>query len=164
MNSYLSDNQLKKKIIIINSLLPIKLLKVIIPAGCASITPPLGPLLGQYGININEFCKEFNEESNIFEKETLIPLKIYFASNKNFYIEFLTLSVSYLIKKLIESNEKEDLVFFKDEFLIIAYQIAFYKLNIYNFSFINIELSNLFFKNYINCIIGTMRSFGLQCK
>ena len=38
-----------------------------IPAMGASVTPPLGPLLGQFGLNIMEFCKDFNQKSNLFE-------------------------------------------------------------------------------------------------
>jgi len=66
MNSYLSEKQLKKKEIVLKSL-PVKYLKILIAAGSASSNPPLGPLLGQYGISIVDFCKEFNEESSFIE-------------------------------------------------------------------------------------------------
>jgi large subunit ribosomal protein L11 len=156
MNSYLSEKQLKKKEIVLNSL-PVKYFKILIAAGSASSNPPLGPLLGQYGISIVDFCKEFNEESYFIEKDTIIPIKVYFGNNKNFYIEFQTLSVSYLLKKIIESEEKNNLIYNKNDILKIAYNIAFFKLFIFSN---NINISDKFFKNYIYCIIGTMRSFG----
>ena len=65
MHSFLSESQNKKKQKILNI---VKIVKVEIPASGAAITPPLGTALGQYGMNTMEFCKEFNEESKIFER------------------------------------------------------------------------------------------------
>jgi len=84
---FLSENQKKKKLLVLNSL-PIIILKINIPANSASITPPLGPLLGQYGISINEFCKEFNEESKFIIKDTIVPIRLYLGYNKSYYFEF----------------------------------------------------------------------------
>lgn len=162
MDIYISDNQKKKKIIVDKSI-PIQILKVEIPANSASITPPLGPLLGQYGININEFCKEFNDETLIFEKDTIIPVIIYLSYNKSYYFVFKTLTIAYLIKKIIDSEEKENLIYLKEDFLKMAYDICFFKLYIFNKKS-NLKISEKYFKKYLNSIIGTMRSFGLVIK
>lgn len=153
---FLSDFQSQKKLKIEKNFNNDKLLKIKIeiPAGAASITPPLGPLLGQYGINIIEFCKEFNEETLSIEKDTLINIIIFLAPNKSYYFYLKTPSVSYLIKKNLES-----LTLTKKQFLKIVYNIALLKLLTYESK--DISISKNLLKNYINSIIGTFKSFNI---
>jgi len=144
---------------LVKNSLPNKIIKINIPAGSATIAPPLGPLLGQYGIGIPEFCKEFNEESSkIFVKETIIPVRIYIGSNKVFYFKFCNLSISYLLGKYIDSLNNKNYIK-KNNFLKIIYNIAYFKLNIF---YENENISEVFFKKYINCLIGTFRSFKIK--
>lgn len=159
MEVYISKKQLIKKKLVETSL-PIKQIKIEIGASQASAIPPLGPLLGQYGINIAEFCKEFNEESSIFEKETIVPIVIYIGLNKQYYFEFKVLSVAYLIRKYIESYELNSFMIDKHDFLKICYNIAFYRSLIFYDK--SEKISDLYLKNSILCVIGTFRSFSYK--
>ena len=72
-------------------------LKLLIEAGKANPSPPVGPALGQKGINIMEFCKAFNAESN--KKEGLLPVVVTVYADRSFSFEIKTPPVSYLLKK-----------------------------------------------------------------
>jgi len=76
-----------------------KLVKLQIAAGSASPSPPVGPALGQAGVNIMEFCKAFNDRTKDLEKGAPIPVVITVYKDKSF--DFITKlpSVSFLIKK-----------------------------------------------------------------
>jgi hypothetical protein len=159
MDVYISEKQLVKKKLVEKSL-PIRQIKIEIAANQASTIPPLGPLLGLYGINTIEFCKEFNDESSIFEKETLVPITIYLGQNKQYYFEFKRVSVSYLIRKYLESFEFDSLFISKLDFLKICYNIAVYRALIFHKG--NVEINKEYLKNLIFCIIGTFRSFNYK--
>ena len=74
-------------------------LKLQVPAGAATPSPPIGPALGQRGINIMEFCKAFNAQSQDQEKGSPIPVVITYYQDKSFTMEIKTPPASYLIKK-----------------------------------------------------------------
>ena len=71
-----------------------------VPAGTANPSPPIGPALGQRGVNIMEFCKAFNAATDKLEKGTPIPTKITVYSDRSFTFETKTPPASYLIKKV----------------------------------------------------------------
>ncbi|WP_417596159.1 50S ribosomal protein L11 [Parasphingorhabdus sp.] len=71
-----------------------------VPAGTANPSPPIGPALGQRGVNIMDFCKAFNAATDKLEKGTPIPTKITVFSDRSFTFETKTPPASYLIKKL----------------------------------------------------------------
>jgi large subunit ribosomal protein L11 len=75
--------------------------KLEIPAGGASPQPPIGPALGQRGINIMGFCKEFNAKTSGpgFEKGAPVPVVITYYVDKSFSFEMKTPPVSYFLKK-----------------------------------------------------------------
>ncbi|MCD6531603.1 50S ribosomal protein L11 [bacterium] len=73
-------------------------LKLQIPAGKATPAPPVGPALGQAGINIGEFCKQFNARTAQMG-DFLIPVVIYVYSDKSFTFETKTPPASDLLKK-----------------------------------------------------------------
>ncbi len=75
-----------------------KKLKLQIPAGKATPAPPVGPALGQAGINIGEFCKQFNARTAQMG-DFLIPVVIYVYSDKSFTFETKTPPASDLLKK-----------------------------------------------------------------
>lgn len=74
-------------------------LKLQVPAGKANPSPPIGPALGQRGINIMEFCKAFNARSQEIEPGAPCPTVITYYADKSFTMEIKTPPASYLIKK-----------------------------------------------------------------
>ena len=76
-------------------------IKLNIPAGAANPSPPVGPALGQRGVNIMEFCKAFNASTDTFEKNMPIPVVITVFSDKSFSFITKTPPVSYFLKKAI---------------------------------------------------------------
>ena len=74
-------------------------LKLQVPAGKANPSPPIGPALGQRGINIMEFCKAFNAKSQDIEPGAPCPTIITYYQDKSFTFEIKTPPASYLLKK-----------------------------------------------------------------
>ena len=74
-------------------------LKLQVPAGSATPSPPIGPALGQRGINIMEFCKSFNAKSQDIEKGSPVPVVITYYQDKSFTFEMKTPPVSFFLKK-----------------------------------------------------------------
>ena len=74
-------------------------IKLIIPAGMANPSPPLGPALGQRGVNIMEFAKAFNAKTESIEKNTPTPTVITVYQDKSFTFETKTAPASYYLKK-----------------------------------------------------------------
>jgi large subunit ribosomal protein L11 len=70
-----------------------------VPAGAANPSPPIGPALGQRGVNIMEFCKSFNAKTKDLEQGTPIPVKITVYSDRSFTFEMRTPPATFLIKK-----------------------------------------------------------------
>src|SRR4029434_4251786 len=83
-------------------------LKPQVPAGAANPSPPIGPALGQRGLNIMAFCKDFNAKPSQREKGSPIPVVIPIYGDKSFTFEMRTPPVSYFIKKAakLESGSK----------------------------------------------------------
>src|ERR687884_1419000 len=83
-------------------------LKLQVPAGAANPAPPIGPALGQRGLNIMEFCKAFNAQTQKLEKGAPIPVVITAYQDRSFTFEMKTPPVSYYIKKAakLESGAK----------------------------------------------------------
>jgi large subunit ribosomal protein L11 len=73
--------------------------KLQVPAGAANPSPPIGPALGQRGLNIMEFCKAFNAKTQEMEKGMPIPVNITVFSDKSFTFEMKTPPASYFLKK-----------------------------------------------------------------
>ncbi len=74
-------------------------LKLQVPSGAANPSPPIGPALGQRGINIMEFCKAFNAATQEMEKNMPIPCVITYYQDKSFTFQMKQPPVSYLLKK-----------------------------------------------------------------
>lgn len=73
--------------------------KLEIPAGGATPQPPIGPALGQRGINIMGFCKEFNAKTAQMEKGMPVPVVITYYVDKSFSFVTKSAPVSYFLKK-----------------------------------------------------------------
>jgi large subunit ribosomal protein L11 len=84
-------------------------IKLQVPAGAANPSPPIGPALGQRGVNIMEFCKAFNAATGDAEKGMPIPTVITVYADRSFSFETKTPPASFLIKKAakIKSGSKE---------------------------------------------------------
>jgi len=73
--------------------------KLQVPAGKANPSPPIGPALGQQGVNIMEFCKQFNAATQKIEKNLPIPVIITVYSDRSFTFIMKTPPASVLIRK-----------------------------------------------------------------
>jgi large subunit ribosomal protein L11 len=84
-------------------------IKLMVPAGTANPSPPLGPALGQRGVNIMEFCKAFNAATDALEKGAPIPTVITVYADRSFTFITKQPSATYLIKKVakLKSGSKE---------------------------------------------------------
>ena len=80
-----------------------------VPAGIANPSPPIGPALGQRGVNIMEFCKAFNAQTQKEEKNTPIPVIITIYQDRSFTFEMRTPPMSHFLKQAakITSGAKE---------------------------------------------------------
>jgi large subunit ribosomal protein L11 len=76
-------------------------IKLQVPAGAANPSPPIGPALGQQGVNIMEFCKQFNAQTQKMEKGLPIPLIITVYSDRSFTFVMKTPPASVLIRKAL---------------------------------------------------------------
>ena len=84
-------------------------IKLQVPAGAANPSPPIGPALGQRGVNIMEFCKAFNAATEKMDKGTPLPTIITVYADRSFTFITKMPPATYLIKKAInlKSGSKE---------------------------------------------------------
>ncbi|MFO1089834.1 MAG: 50S ribosomal protein L11 [Hyphomicrobiales bacterium] len=84
-------------------------IKLQVKAGQANPSPPIGPALGQRGLNIMQFCKEFNAASQAMEPGSPIPVVITAYQDKSFTFEMKTPPASYFLRKAakIDKGSKE---------------------------------------------------------
>ncbi len=84
-------------------------IKLQVPAGTANPSPPIGPALGQRGVNIMEFCKAFNAATQDLEKNMPIPTTITVYADRSFTFTTKSPPASFLIKKAakLKSGSKE---------------------------------------------------------
>jgi large subunit ribosomal protein L11 len=73
--------------------------KLQVPAGQANPSPPVGPALGQHGVNIMEFCKGFNAQTQNIDAGAPVPVVITVYSDRSFTFEMKTPPASFLLKK-----------------------------------------------------------------
>ena len=86
-----------------------KVLKLQVRGGAANPSPPVGPALGQRGVNIMEFCKAFNAATDSLEKNMPVPVVITVFQDKSFSFVTKTAPVSYFLKRAagLKSGSKE---------------------------------------------------------
>jgi ribosomal protein L11 len=144
-------------------------IRLSIPAQAASIAPPLGPVLGQFGINIIEFCRQFNELTKFYEVEVMVNVMIIMYRNKTFNIYVNPPSVSFLVYELYNSKlllstkkaieEEQDLkIWFTPNYtypkkldFFEFYKILKYKNNFSNFSL----------ESDAKSMLGTLKSMNI---
>jgi large subunit ribosomal protein L11 len=83
--------------------------KLQVPAGAANPSPPIGPALGQRGVNIMEFCKTFNAQTSDMEKGMPIPTVITVYADRSFSFEMKTPPATFFLKRAagLKSGSKE---------------------------------------------------------
>src|ERR1700741_3804197 len=79
-------------------------IKLQVPAGQANPSPPIGPALGQRGVNIMEFCKQFNAQTGKMEQGMPIPVNITVYRDRSFSFQMKTPPASYFLKKAAKVN------------------------------------------------------------
>jgi large subunit ribosomal protein L11 len=130
-------------------------IKLQVTGGQANPAPPIGPVLGQHGVNIMEFCKQFNAKTQKQQGE-VVPVIITVYKDRSFTFELKTAPVSYLIKKALKL-EKGSSVPNKDKVGKITkaqvYEIAKQKM-----SDLNCYDEEAAFK----IVAGTARSMGVD--
>ena len=131
------------------------MVKLQIPAGKANPAPPVGPALGQHGVNIMEFCKQFNARTQK-EGDTVIPVVITIYQDRSFTFITKTPPVSILIKQVtkLKSGSKMPQ---KDKVAKIKMadvkKIAETKLP---------DLNCLTVQSAVNQVLGTCKSMGVE--
>jgi len=133
-------------------------IKLQVAAGSANPSPPIGPALGQRGLNIMEFCKTFNARTQQMEKGMPIPVIITYYQDKSFSLELKTPPASYLLKKAAKldgGSKKPGLEFKGVVTRADLQQIAEVKMKDLNAT--DIEAA-------IKIIAGSARSMGIEVK
>ncbi|HMN68716.1 MAG TPA: 50S ribosomal protein L11 [Bdellovibrionales bacterium] len=132
-------------------------IKLQIPAGKANPAPPVGPALGQHGVNIMEFCKQFNARTQK-EGDMIIPVIITVFSDRSFTFITKTPPVSILLKKAakLESGSKMPQ---KDKVgkVTMAQITEIAKLKMPDLNCTEVESA-------VQQVIGTSKSMGLEIK
>ena len=119
-------------------------LKLFIPAGEATVSPPLGPILSQYGVNTVQFCKEFNdktieftsffnEDDNEIKRKFILVVHIYIYFDKTFKIIVMKPTVQFLLVSFLSIDKPEpNKLFYKihvNELILLAkFKFPFLKL------------------------------------
>jgi large subunit ribosomal protein L11 len=131
-------------------------LKLQVPAGSATPSPPIGPALGQRGLNIMEFCKAFNARTADQEKGAPTPVVITIFGDKSFSFETKLPPVTYFLKKAVNLKSGSKLPGKESAGTITQAQIrdiAEKKLN---------DLNAYDVDSAMKMIAGSARSMGLQ--
>jgi large subunit ribosomal protein L11 len=123
--------------------------RILIPAQGASIAPPLGPTLGQFGLNIKDFCDKFNEFTKIYDSEFILTTLITLYSNKTLSFIVKTSPTSFLINEDDESIESD----------FFSYYVAFSTL----YKIIKIKNKDLHIDDFsrLKSLIGTLRGMNI---
>ena len=129
--------------------------KLQIPAGKANPSPPIGPALGQRGVNIMEFCKAFNAATQHLEPGLITPVVITVYSDRSFTFITKTPPASTLIKKTLglqsgSSNPSTKIV----AHITLDQMITIAKIK-------QPDLTAADLKSAVACIAGTARSMGI---
>ena len=131
--------------------------KLLIPGGQANPAPPIGPVLGQHGVNIMEFCKQFNAKTQKQQGE-MTPVILTVFKDRSFTFELKTPPVSYLLKKAAKiekgsgvPNKDKVATLSKDQVMAVA-KAKMVDLNCYD--------EQAAFK----IVAGTARSMGIDIR
>ena len=132
------------------------LIKLQIPAGKANPSPPVGPALGQRGLNIMDFCKAFNAKTQNQEPGLPLPVVITAFSDKSFSFIVKTPPASVLIKKAIKLNKGSAQPHMDKVGKITKAQLE----EIAKMKMADLNAANL--ESAVKTIAGTARSSGIE--
>ena len=130
-------------------------IKLQIPAGQANPSPPVGPALGQKGLNIMDFCNKFNDKTKSFEKGMPIPVVITAYADRSFDFVTKTPPASFLILK--KANLKKGSSTPGKEVIK-----EIFKQDLVSVAEIKKEDLNLPTESIVNMLVGTSRSMGIK--
>jgi len=133
------------------------ILKLQLPAGEATPGPPLGPTLGQHGVNIQDFVKKFNDKT-ADQKGAVLPLKLTVYQDRSFDFEIKKPLASYLIKKSIGLEKGSSTPNLKKVGSISRQKIREIAMN----KIEDLNTSNI--ENAIKILEGTAQSMGLEIR
>lgn len=136
-----------------------QLLKMTIPAGKAAPAPPVGPRLGQLGLGIMQFCKEFNQATGEWQDGTPVPTVITAYTDRSFTFTVQQPPVSFFLLRVagVEkgSGEPGRAMVGEPVGLRAVYEIAKIKQK-------DPHLQHVSLKSLCKCIIGTAKSMGIR--
>jgi large subunit ribosomal protein L11 len=133
-------------------------LKLQVPAGKANPSPPIGPALGQRGINIMEFCKAFNAASQDFEPGAPCPTIITYYQDKSFTFTIKTPPASYMIKKAAKLKSAAKLPGRETVGSVTLKQVR----EIAESKMVDLNANDV--EGAMKIIIGSARSMGIEVK
>ncbi len=146
---YMANKKSKKKQVVASVKLQLK-------PGVANPSPPVGPALGQHGVNIMEFCKSFNTKTQNLDKELPVPVIISIYKDRSFTFIVKTPPVAALILKklgLKSGSAKPNSDIVGEITVAQLIEIAHVKM---------IDLTAASLKAAVHCIAGTARSLGVK--
>lgn len=127
----------------------LKKVKLILNAGKAVPTPPVGPVLGQYGINLSQFCKDFNEITKEYEGLS-VAVSVFIQDNKKFFLRVKKPTSTSLLKKYMRNENSFKYINSSDLITIAELKIA--------------DCNSKSIKACVNSLIGTAKSMGFVIK
>ncbi len=133
-------------------------IKLQVKAGEANPSPPVGPALGQHGINIMDFCKQFNSQTQTLEKGMPIPVIISVFNDRSFSFITKTPPAAVLLRKLAKITKGSGVPNIDKVGSITRVQLE----EIANIKMPDLNTNNL--DAAVNIIAGTARSMGLTLK
>ena len=129
-------------------------IKLLVEAGKANPSPPVGPALGQRGVNIMEFCKAFNAKTQ--KMEGVLPVVVTVYADKSFSFEVKSPPVSYLLKKMAKVQKGSGEVPKKKVGRVTRAQVE----EIAKTKMPDLNTDNL--DAAVNIVSGTARSMGIE--
>ena len=129
-------------------------IKLLVEAAKATPSPPVGPALGQRGVNIMEFCKAFNAQTS--KMEGLLPVTVTVYADRSFSFEVRTPPVSYLLKKAAKIEKGSDQALKVKVGKVTKAQVEeIAKIKLPDLNTNDIEAAS-------NVVVGTARSMGIE--
>ena len=133
-------------------------MKLQVPAGQANPSPPVGPALGQRGLNIMEFCKAFNARTQDMEPGAPCPTVITYYADKSFSLDIKTPPASYFLKKAANLKSAANLPGRETVGSVTSKQVReIAEAKIKDFNVNDIEAA-------MRIVMGSARSMGIEVK